>query len=123
MDQNSGHGENAALSEVKAKLSQVVDEVATTHERVIVTRNGKPAAVLVGADDLEAIEETIAILSDDAAMRSIAQACEAIRSGDVDSRTDIEQLRDRLLSEIASRATVGISLSQDPLGALSIGFQ
>jgi antitoxin YefM len=101
LDQNSGHGENAALSEVKAKLSQVVDEVATTHERVIVTRNGKPAAVLVGADDLEAIEETIAILSDDAAMRSIAQACEAIRSGDVYSRTDIEQLRDRLLSEIA----------------------
>ena len=89
-----------SLSEVKAKLSEVIDEIVTTHERVTVTRNGKPAVVLVGTDDLEAIEETIAILSDQAALRSIAEGREAIRSGDVDSRADIEQLRDQLRSGI-----------------------
>ncbi len=88
------------LSEVKAKLSEVIEEVVTTHERVTVTRNGKPAVVLVGTDDLEAMEETIAILSNDAAMRSIADGREAIRSGDVDTRADIEQLRDKLRSEV-----------------------
>jgi len=53
-----------SLSEVKAKLSEIVDEVVTTQERVTVTRNGRPVAVVLSTDDLEAIEETLAILSD-----------------------------------------------------------
>ena len=85
------------LSEVKAKLSEVIDEIVTTHERVTVTRNGRPAVVLVGTDDLESIEETIAILSDAAAMNEIIAGRAAIRSGDVATRAEIEELRDRLL--------------------------
>jgi prevent-host-death family protein len=87
------------LSEVKAKLSEVIDEIVTTHERVTVTRNGRPAVVLVGTDDLESIEETISILSDAAAMREIQAGREAIRNGDIATRADIESLRGTLLPD------------------------
>jgi prevent-host-death family protein len=85
-----------SLSEVKAKLSEVVDEIATTHERVTVTRNGRPVAVLVSTDDLETIEETVAILSDPEAMRQIEEGRAAISAGDVATKDEIEALRDRL---------------------------
>ena len=89
------------LSEVKAKLSEVVDEVATTQERITVTRNGRPVAVLLSTDDLEAIEETLAILSDPAAMREIEQGRAAIANGDVVTKDDIETLRSQLRSKTA----------------------
>jgi len=89
------------LSEVKAKLSEVVDEVATTQERITVTRNGRPVAVLLSTDDLEAIEETLAILSDPAAMREIRQGRAAIAGGDVVTKDDIETLRSQLRSKTA----------------------
>ena len=89
------------LSEVKAKLSEVVDEVVTTQERITVTRNGRPVAVLLSTDDLEAIEETLAILSDPAAMREIKQGRAAIASGDVVTKDDIETLRSQLRSKTA----------------------
>ena len=89
------------LSEVKAKLSEVVDEVVTTQERVTVTRNGRPVAVVLSTDDLEAIEETLTILSDPAAMREIQQGREAIASGDVVTKDEIETLRTQLRSKTA----------------------
>lgn len=84
------------LSEIKAKLSEVVDEIVTTHERVTVTRNGRPVAVLVSTDDLEAIEETVAILSDPAAVREIEHGRAAIEAGDVISKDEVQAIRDRL---------------------------
>lgn len=87
------------LSEVKAKLSEVIDDVVATHERVTVTRNGRPAVVIVGTDDFEAIEETISILSNPAAMDAIAAGRSAIESGDIESRAEIEKLRDQLRAE------------------------
>lgn len=84
------------LSEVKARLSEVVDEVTTTQERVTLTRNGRPVAVLLSNEDLEAMEETMAILSDPAARQQIEQARAAIEAGDVASQEEIQTLRDRL---------------------------
>ncbi len=89
------------LSEAKAKLSEVVDEVVTTQERITVTRNGRPVAVVLSTDDLEAIEETLAILSDPAAMREIEQGRAAVASGDVSTKDEIETLRRHLRSKTA----------------------
>ena len=55
---------NIALALVRRDLSGIVDEVATTHERVIVTRHGEPAAVLIASANREALEETLEILAD-----------------------------------------------------------
>ena len=87
------------LSEVKAKLSEVVDEVVTTQERITVTRNGRPVAVVLSTDDLEAIEETLEILSDPASMLEIKQGRAAIASGDVVTKDEIETLRTQLRSK------------------------
>ena len=85
------------LSEVKAKLSEVVDEIVTTHERVTVTRNGRPVAVMLSPADLEAIEETVAILSDPNAVQAIERGRAAIADGDVATQEEIEALRDQLV--------------------------
>lgn len=47
------------LTEAKAKLNELIDSAMTTHERVTITKHGKPAAVLIAVDDLEALEETL----------------------------------------------------------------
>jgi antitoxin YefM len=62
------------LADVKARLSAVVDEVQGTHERVVITRNGRPAAVLVAADDLAALEETLDVLSRPDVLGQLAEA-------------------------------------------------
>ena len=72
-----------SLANVKAQLSAFVDSVNGTHERVVITRNGEPAAVLISPDDLESLEETIAILSDPEAMRQIEESRTAITEGNV----------------------------------------
>jgi prevent-host-death family protein len=56
--------ETLPLADVKNRLSEVVDRVTRQHDRVTITRNGRPVAVLVSPDDLEALEETVSILSD-----------------------------------------------------------
>ena len=61
------------LAEVKAKFSEMVDRVEQQHDRITVTRNGRPAAVLMSADDLAALEDTLELLSDPTAMAEIDQ--------------------------------------------------
>lgn len=70
-----------SLADVKALLSAFVDSVENTHEWVVITRKGRPAAVLISTQDLKSLEETIAILSDPQTMMEIAQAQEAISQG------------------------------------------
>lgn len=74
--------ETRSLVEVKAHLSELVARVGSQHERVTVTVHGRPTAVLVAVDDLEALEETIALLSDAAAMRSLADAERELARGE-----------------------------------------
>ena len=83
------------LSEVKARLSEIADEVDRTHERVHVTRNGREYVVLLSAEDLESLEATIELLSDAAAMERLKEADAAVAAGDV---TDAEEMA-RLMVE------------------------
>ncbi len=69
------------LSDCKAHLSELADRVEREHERVVLTRNGRPAAVIMSPADLEALEDTLDLLSDPEAMRDIATAREDLRSG------------------------------------------
>ena len=72
-----------SLRNVKDRFSEFVDRVNREHERVVVTRNGRPAAVLISPDDLESLEETLELLSDAEAVRDLVQAESAVASGDV----------------------------------------
>lgn len=74
--------ETLSLSYVKAHLSELADRIEGEHDRVVVTRNGRPAAVLISADDLESLEETLAVLSDPDLMQRIREGEVAIANGD-----------------------------------------
>jgi antitoxin YefM len=82
--------ETLSLSYVKAHLSEIADRVEGEHERVIVTRNGRAAAVLVSPDDLESLEETLAVLSDPELMRRIREGEAATEAGEVATLEDLE---------------------------------
>ena len=60
-----------SLSEAKAGLSGLVADVSRRDEEVIITRNGRPAAVLVSPDEFESWKETRAIKADASLMRDI----------------------------------------------------
>jgi antitoxin YefM len=82
------------LAEIKKRLSEIVDGVEERHDRVVLTRHGRPAAVIMSPDELESLEQTLDILSDPKAMREIRKAEAAIDAGDV---VDAAALRDRYL--------------------------
>jgi antitoxin YefM len=80
------------LGDARDRLSEYVSEVERTHQRVTITRHGHPAAVLISADDLAAIEETLEILG-------TPGAAEAINEGLADAAagrfTDNDALKSR----------------------------
>ncbi len=82
------------LSEVKARLSEIADEVDRTHERVQVTRNGRQYVVLLSAEDLESLEATIELLRDHAAMERIRAADAAVAVADVTTAVELSLLMD-----------------------------
>jgi prevent-host-death family protein len=69
------------ISEVKARLPELVTGVAEREEEVVVTRNGKPAAVLVSYAEFERIKETLDVLSDPALMRQVRESRAFYASG------------------------------------------
>ena len=62
------------FSEVKAHLSERADRVERQHDRILVTRNGRPSFVLLSPDDLESLEESLDILEDDELMKSLRRS-------------------------------------------------
>ena len=82
------------LSEVKARLSEIADEVDRTHERVHITRNGREYVVLMSAEDLESIEATLELLSDPQAIAEIREADAAVAAGEVTSGAEMAALMD-----------------------------
>lgn len=80
------------LGEAKDRLSEYIAGVERTHDRVMITRHGRPAAVLVSPDDLAALEETVDILTTPGAREAIAEGLANLAAGRV---ADNEALRAR----------------------------
>lgn len=81
--------ETLPLAEVKAKLSEMIDRVEHTQDRITVTRNGRPAAVLISPDELASLEETLDLLSDPDAMLQLRAAQAAADAGDYVTGDDL----------------------------------
>jgi prevent-host-death family protein len=73
--------EQMPLAEVKNRLSEVVDEVEREHARVVITKHGRPAAVVVSAADLESLEETLDIMGNAALLADIKEAVMELAAG------------------------------------------
>lgn len=73
----------APLTEVRDNLSEFVDDVTATGSDLIITRHGRPAVVMVGFDEYEALIETLNILSDAVTMSAIDEAESDAEAGDL----------------------------------------
>ena len=72
--ENRIHGQNNANFGGKPRLPELVSRVEEREDEIVVTRNGKPAAVLINSDEYERLKETLDVLSDPVSMRQIAQS-------------------------------------------------
>jgi len=86
------------VAEARARFSEMVDAAVSTHERVEVTRNGRRAAVLISADDFDALSETLDILADADLVRQIREAQQQLADGEWYDEADV-----RASMELAGR--------------------
>lgn len=78
-----------SLTEAKDHLSRLVDEAESTHEIVTITKHGRAAAVLMAAEDLESLHETLFWLSRPRFREDMAEADHDEASGNVVSSDDL----------------------------------
>jgi antitoxin YefM len=72
--------EQMALKDVKNQLSTVVDKVEREHGRVVITKHGRPAAIVLSMDDLESLEETVDVLSSPTLIKQVRKSLEELRT-------------------------------------------
>ena len=71
------------LTEARSRLSEIVDEVASTGSTIEISRHGRPVAVVMGYEEHESLLETLNILADEATMSAIAEAERDVAAGDL----------------------------------------
>jgi prevent-host-death family protein len=77
------------LADAKNRLSKYVADVERTHDRVTITRHGRTAAVLISADDLAELEETVDVLATPGALKAIAEGLADLAAGRVADNTAV----------------------------------
>ena len=73
--------EQMPLADVKNRLSEVVERLEREHGRVVITKHGRPAAVVLSVEDLESLEETLDILGDRVLVSKIQEAVKELTEG------------------------------------------
>ena len=71
------------FTRARAELSDLLDEVEARHEHVVVTRNGRPVAIVLSTEEWEAIEETLEILQDEETLEALRESEADVRAGRV----------------------------------------
>lgn len=69
------------LAEAKDRLSEIVERIRREHGRVVITKHGRPAAVVVSVEDLASLEETLEVMSDPDLLAQVRQAEADIAAG------------------------------------------
>ncbi len=85
--------EQMSLADVKNRLSEVVDSVEREHGRVVITRHGRPAAIVISVDDLESLEETLAVMGSTQLMADVREALDDLDEAGTTVLTKDEALR------------------------------
>lgn len=66
--------ETTSLSDLKSHLSDYADRAEREHEQFLITRNGRPAVVLVSVDEWQSLQETLFWLSQPGIHEDLAEA-------------------------------------------------
>ena len=85
--------EQMSLADVKNRLSEVVDRLEREHGRVVITKHGHPAAVVISVEDLESLEETLDIMDNAALLRDIRQSLTELGATEAEVLSKEEALR------------------------------
>jgi antitoxin YefM len=80
------------LADVKNRLSEVVERLEKEHGRVLITKHGRPAVVVLSVEDLESLEETLDILGDRTLLSKIHKAMNELAQGKAQPLTRDEAL-------------------------------
>ena len=79
------------FTEARSRLSELLDDLEHRHEHVVITRNGRPAGVLIPAAELEAIEETLEILQDEDLLEALRESEEDVKAGRVSTLSEVRR--------------------------------
>jgi antitoxin YefM len=79
------------FTEARASLSELLDAVEARHEHVLITRKGRPAAVLVSPEEWEAVEETLGVLQDEETLAALRESEEDVRAGRLFSLDEVRR--------------------------------
>lgn len=79
------------FTEARAHLTDLLDEVEARHEHVVITRKGRPAAVIVSPAEWEALEETVAILQDDELLAALRESEEDVQAGRLSTLEEVKR--------------------------------
>jgi len=85
--------EQMPLADVKNRLSEVVDRLEREHGRVVITKHGHPAAVVISVQDLESLEETLDIMDSAALLSDIRESLAELGTADAAVLSKEEALR------------------------------
>ena len=88
------HADHLSLAEVKNRLSEVVDQVERERARVVITKHGRRAAVVMSVDDLESLEETLEVLADQPPLERVRKSIAELAKGKATVLTKDELLAD-----------------------------
>jgi antitoxin YefM len=84
--------EQLSLADVKNRLSEVIDRVERQHGRVVITKHGRPAAVLLSIEDLDSLEETLEVMRDPGLIDAVREAETEVAAGRTKALTKEEAL-------------------------------
>jgi antitoxin YefM len=85
--------EQMPLADVKNRLSEVVDRLEREHGRVVITKHGHPAAVIISVEDLESLEETLDVMDTAALLADIREALDDLGTGSAPALSKDDALR------------------------------
>lgn len=81
------------FTEARANLTELLDALEDKHEHVLITRNGRPSAVMLSADEYESLEETLEILQDKDLVEALRKSEHDVRDGRLTSLDDLRSRR------------------------------
>ena len=90
---NRAMAKTIPFTEARARLTALLDDVEARHEHVVITRKGRPSAVLLSTDEYEALQETLEILEDEDTLEALRESERDVRAGRL---TSLEEVRREL---------------------------
>ncbi len=79
------------FTEARARLTELLDDVEIRHEHLVITRKGRPAAVVISPEEWDAIEETLDVLQDGETLADLRASEQDVHAGRLFSLDEVRR--------------------------------